>query len=79
MPENKLFTGRYARMGGTFGCTIPANARKVLGWLEGDFTIMQIVGDVICIRRVTREMILGHRTPKQVAPPGLGDGDNSNA
>jgi bifunctional DNA-binding transcriptional regulator/antitoxin component of YhaV-PrlF toxin-antitoxin module len=79
MPEPKIFTGRYLRMGGTFGCTIPANARKVLGWQEGGFTVMQIIGDLICIRKVTKEMVLSQQTPKRIAPPELGDGDKSNA
>jgi bifunctional DNA-binding transcriptional regulator/antitoxin component of YhaV-PrlF toxin-antitoxin module len=68
MADEKVFTGRYLRMGGTFGCTIPANARKVLGWQEGGFTIMQIMGDMIVIRKVTRDMVLARQTPKPVTP-----------
>jgi bifunctional DNA-binding transcriptional regulator/antitoxin component of YhaV-PrlF toxin-antitoxin module len=71
MPDEKVFTGRYLRMGGTFGCTIPANARKVLGWQEGGFTIMQIMGDMIVIRKVTKDMVLNRQTPKPVAQSDL--------
>jgi bifunctional DNA-binding transcriptional regulator/antitoxin component of YhaV-PrlF toxin-antitoxin module len=52
-------------MGGTYGVTIPANARKVLGWQPGEHTIMEILGGpgnyTLVMRIVTRDMILDRR------------------
>lgn len=54
----KTFTGRYLRMGGTHGITLPPKLRERLGMVHGDYVVYLLVGDVLRVRKVTPGMVL---------------------
>jgi bifunctional DNA-binding transcriptional regulator/antitoxin component of YhaV-PrlF toxin-antitoxin module len=75
LPHDKLFSGRYHKVGGTYGVTLPVNARKVLGWIPGSYTMIEVIGQgenaVVCIRILTPAMMRPGARPSTIAPPGM--------
>jgi antitoxin component of MazEF toxin-antitoxin module len=56
--QELTFSGRYLRMGGTHGITLPPRLRERMGFVHGDYVVYLLVGDVLRVRKVTPKMIL---------------------
>ncbi len=64
------YSGRYWKVGGTWGVVIPPHVRQALGLHPGDLMLMSVWGPLIIMRKAGRKLVFAGDSIPVSAIPG---------